>query len=589
MPKLEIKTQIKSKLSRFEFFLPIIFGLAAYLLVVGLYPLDPRNIFWLNGNDPSQHYLGWSFFRYTPWSNPAGLNPNYGLDISSSIAFSDSIPLLAFFFKVFNNNLSDPFQYIGLWILICFLLQSWFSWKLSCLITENPLLRLITCGLLGVFAPPFLKRLGLHAALMGQFFILAAFYLYFVGVRKRTLSGVTQNFHQTIKVIFYWAFLCGASALTNIYLLAMVTSIWAASVLDRILLKIGWPKIIALEALIVFTVIGLSLWQSGVLLSIGSPITAEGFGEYKLNVLSIFDAGRYSYILKPIAHPEDLEEGFNYLGLGILSALIFVLALKIFALSSKLLQSNISSKFIPTSINVIPMHSASIGPILIASLILWTMFALSNNISIGMWSFSYPIPRSIETLAAIFRSSGRFFWPTYYLLIFFLLKYIFTKLPNNLAVPMLTFCLATQVLDTSAGWLPLRKTFHKLSQQKEEVLLSDPFWSSAGMHFKFVTLWPIKAVQAQEHWHEIAYFASKYKLGTNAVYLGRKPSEQKVEEFNKKIEDQLINGALDKKTLYLLTNNSTNNAWLKKFQLPANANVCERNNFIVIFIDWNGC
>lgn len=50
--------------------------------------------------DPATHWLGWQFFRNSPllqW--PLGANPDYGMEIGSSIIFSDSIPLLAFIFK----------------------------------------------------------------------------------------------------------------------------------------------------------------------------------------------------------------------------------------------------------------------------------------------------------------------------------------------------------------------------------------------------------------------------------------------------------------------------------------------------------
>ena len=106
---------------------PIVLGVLVFALVVGPGTLNPTNEHWLLvGNDVTQHYLGWVFFRHGPWSFPIGLNPANGLEFSSSIVFSDSIPLLAFVFKFLSPILPEPFQYMGIWLLMCFVLGSSF-------------------------------------------------------------------------------------------------------------------------------------------------------------------------------------------------------------------------------------------------------------------------------------------------------------------------------------------------------------------------------------------------------------------------------------------------------------------------------
>lgn len=74
-------------------------GVAGFLLVVGTRVLQPTNIRWLVTDDPCQCFLGWAFFRHTPWSFPIGLNPDFGLEIGNAIFYSDAIPLGAFLFK----------------------------------------------------------------------------------------------------------------------------------------------------------------------------------------------------------------------------------------------------------------------------------------------------------------------------------------------------------------------------------------------------------------------------------------------------------------------------------------------------------
>src|SRR5262245_44229876 len=99
--------------------IPAIVGTIIFFTVVGPRVLQPTNISWLSVSDRATHYLGWDFFRNSPWTFPIGLNPRYGLELSSTIVFSDSVPLLAFLFKPFTVILPEPFQYFGLWIYAC--------------------------------------------------------------------------------------------------------------------------------------------------------------------------------------------------------------------------------------------------------------------------------------------------------------------------------------------------------------------------------------------------------------------------------------------------------------------------------------
>ena len=546
--------------SSLQFLLPIIFGIAAFFLVVGFDPLIPNNLAWLSGQDPSTHYLGWAFFRHTPWSWPLGLNPNYGLAIGSSIVFSDSIPLLAFFFKPFASILPEPFQYIGIWVLLCFIFQAWFSWKLAELISDDWRIRILICGLLGVFAPPFLKRLGLHASLMGQFVILASLYL-----NLRTNQS---------KRLISWLTLVLVGALINIYLFSMICALWAANLIDCRLTKTTSTKSTIAEISVILFCALFCLWQAGYFLGAGSPITAEGFGQYKLNVLSLFDPGRYSYILKSIPHPEDLEEGFNFLGLGFLILIPFVI--------HALLRQSIRTAN-PRNHTTKPKYAFLI------CIISFCVFALSNQISIGPWSFSYTLPDIILQKAAIFRSSGRFFWPAFYLLTFYLLKIIITRYSKRAALLLLLIALITQIIDTSAGWLPLKKTFANLSSEAPNNVLQGSFWEGAGTRYRNIVFWPLRAGQTQEHWQILSFYAAHHQMGTNAVYLGRPADPTRVAEFNKTTRIQIETDNLAKDTLYILDNNSANHRWLSGKAL--NSKNCQMiyQNLIVIIPNWPNC
>ena len=99
--------------------------------VIGVENISFQNTKWLhNGADSGTIQLGWYFFLNDIWRFPLGNNPNYGDTLSISIAFSDSIPILALFFKLFKSFIPTNFQYFSFWYLICFYLQLFFSFKI---------------------------------------------------------------------------------------------------------------------------------------------------------------------------------------------------------------------------------------------------------------------------------------------------------------------------------------------------------------------------------------------------------------------------------------------------------------------------
>ncbi|HTA75907.1 MAG TPA: DUF6311 domain-containing protein, partial [bacterium] len=84
-------------------------GMVFFTSVFGFKILNPTYADWLFTGDSAQHYLGWEFFRNESWKNPLGLISSYGIPDGSSVVYTDSIPLLAIFFKIFKSILPQPF------------------------------------------------------------------------------------------------------------------------------------------------------------------------------------------------------------------------------------------------------------------------------------------------------------------------------------------------------------------------------------------------------------------------------------------------------------------------------------------------
>lgn len=500
-----------------NFLLPFLLGAAAFFLVVGPGALNPENILWLQAGDPATHFLGWQFFRNGPWGFPLGSNPDYGLEFSNAVVYSDSIPLLAILFKLFSGLLTDTFQYFGCWLFACFVLQAWFGWKLTGLASNDRCIRFLATGLF-VFSPPMLHRLNGHLSLVSHFLILAGLYL---SLRKK----------QEMRIV-YWPLLLAISAMVHAYILAMVALLWLVDLSASISKSPRTYQAPIKEFLTAAFFVFLACWQAGYF-TVGQSMSSGGFGFFRMNLLSIIDSSGWSYILRDF--PETARvgngEGFNYLGLGLIVTVLFA---------------------IPTLFSVKTDIAGAMKayPLLVLALLLLTAFSVSNNVGIGSWNFNITIPQSLLDVANIFRASGRMFWPVFYVLVFVAVFLVVRGYEKNVATSLLAIALVSQVIDTSAGWSPIR---NKLSQNPASAEwaspLKDRFWATAAPLYKSVRLSIPRNIHP--NWSVFADYAARNHLATNAVYLARE-DEAKVRSAVQTSVDSIYSGKLDPDSLYIL-------------------------------------
>ena len=138
-------------------------GAGGFFTWAGWKFLDPQNVSWLDSGDRVMHSIGWWFYRTSPWGLPPGINPRNGLEISGSVALSDSLPLFALPFKLLSPLLPTMFQYWGLWLLVCMTLQAVFGYAIGRQLQLSRLASLLL-GAAVLLAPAFLWRLPVHMA-----------------------------------------------------------------------------------------------------------------------------------------------------------------------------------------------------------------------------------------------------------------------------------------------------------------------------------------------------------------------------------------------------------------------------------------
>lgn len=160
----------------------VVLGGITFLATCGMRVLDVTRVRWLLVGDTATYFLAWEYFRKTPFLQwPLGSNPEYGAGLNSSIFLSDGLPLVSLVLKPLAWWIDGDFQFFGWWLLLCFVLQAFFSLKILEQLAVPFAARLAVAPLF-LLQPAFLDRMSFdgygHMALSAQWLILAAIWLW---------------------------------------------------------------------------------------------------------------------------------------------------------------------------------------------------------------------------------------------------------------------------------------------------------------------------------------------------------------------------------------------------------------------------
>ncbi|WP_207538411.1 DUF6311 domain-containing protein [Sabulicella rubraurantiaca] len=444
-------------------------GAALVMVVFGWGIVPPGHTDWMLsgtlGPDPVQYWLGWAFFRDDAWRLPPGLSPRFGMELGSSIFFTDSIPLLAFLFKALRPVLAVD-QYWGIWLLLCGALQGLFGALALRRLGLGALGQVMGAGLL-VLQPMLLNRMGGHFALAGQWLLLAGLWLHLAPPTTRRPWG--------------WVLLAAAAALIHSYILPMVLALWLAD---------AWRRRAWLETPLVVGAALVALWAAGFFL-LRAGHGGAGYGAMQLDLLAPFDGGVWSALLPTLPGPEHPEVGGSYLGLGGLLLLPFLLRA--------------------------PWRRFS-GPLAIV-LLLMLGFAVTHRPSVaGVQVTLLSLPPSLVELAGALRASERFFWPLAYALLLLGMAGLARWLGLRQSGLALAALLVVQAVDLRPGIARLGGFFPP-TEARLPLRLSNPFWAEATRNAHAIRAVP--AANLGPFWEEVAVLAARHGLATDAAYLAR--------------------------------------------------------------------
>jgi hypothetical protein len=467
---------------------------------VALWVISPEFIFTISDaanfprGDQAQALTGAHYFIRDEWRLPLFEVQNIGLDFPINVAFMDSIPLFALFFKIWYGLTGETVNYFGFWIAICFILQAVaFTLLIRRFIIVNRIM-VIATTILVCLAPSMLFRYWLwHLALCGHFLIIFALLLYFRLDKTDSWKRLT----------LCWLFLLIAALWIHPYFLAMCFSFFIVYVGQRIRFEpyfVTIKQMFALSTLVMGGLIGVML-LSGHISTTSIVKPDSGFGNYSMNLLAPFGAMGKSGIIKGTGHfaraTDGQIEGFNYLGAGLFLSL---------GISTVAAFRRPRHLVIPAMKKHWPLFFLFLG---------FTIFALSNRIFIGPKLFlEYSFPEVLMDIANTFQSSGRFFWPVFYGLLLTSTLFILRSFPERVALCLLVLVTIMQVWDTHI----LRKVV--VSEKPAGEIAADPALQAVFAAHRRVEIYPpSKCIdgKAEEQNYELQLLAAYYGLETNSI------------------------------------------------------------------------
>ena len=510
------------------FFLGGLLGIAVFLLVYGIAPLDVTTDACCRGvdieKDIQQHYAGWLFYRQSDVEFPLCITRAINAPDGLSVAYTDSIPLFAALFRLVSPLLPSTFQYFGLFAFVAFFLQGAFGALLTGLFTQGVLLPLLG-DLLFVTSPVLFERAIRHTALGAQFFVLAALYWYFLCRREGRMPGPGL-------------FLLNVAAITiHPYFLPMTYAVTLALLVETAVARRSplRPAVYLAGNLLCTVLAG---WVLGLFSGSSTGGSDALYGYFGLNLNALWNpvgvnGTIWSRVLPAQNQVNGNYDAFAYLGLGVLLAL--PVAILILAIRRRL---GIRGLF--------RRHW-----MLAAVCLILTVFAVSNVVTAnGATLLVISLPAPLQQLCSVFRSSGRMFWPVYYLLMLAAFVWLMRTMPKSRKyVPMIAAALLAlvQVWDISPGLIQRSQAMAQAQQNEAfPTQLTSSFWQEAAGRYRHI----ISLNGIQDDALHLALYAADNGMTTNDPFAARYNADALAAQRETALSE-LSSGAICEDCLYL--------------------------------------
>lgn len=502
--------------------------------------------YWLmETQDITAYVAGFMAFFQEPWHWPLLRIESINWPEGTLATFVDAIPLYALLLKLFLPASIGPFNPYGYWIGLCLLLQAIGAWWVlrEAQVKSWTGLLALTCLLLTL--PIMQHRLG-HVSLFSQWILVFGFALTLRSERMGHASA-------------WWSALAIAALFINIYLAAMtgllyLVDLWRHRFKPSFHHWVIWPAItIALAGiLLAFTMLPMPGHHTA---------QDEGFGIYSMNLLAPITGSRFFTLTTPTISDPQAVEGFNYLGLGVLTMLAYLWGTH-FSLQ----------KTSHPSPPVLSNPRAFWG-----LMILLTLYALSNRVSFGNTQIlEWVLPDQARLITGPLRASGRFFWPVVYFATIFGVIVAARRLKK---APFLLLMLVVTTLQVADRWTALQALYGKGMPTEFFHLDKDAWQRALGNSTQTIYFYPKMRCAKHSSFYDTLLptmrYAAEHGLKITSGYIARYAPDCAAMETESRSSDP-------NRSAYVFVNAEYSSEAIKTLLPPGQSWRCELVDFATI-------
>lgn len=362
-----------------------------------------------------------------------------------------------------------------------------------------------------------------HTALGAHWLILSAIALW---IYRNDIKKITK--------LILWCILAFLCVTINLYFTPIILGILFCAMLEEILAQRKWiSQSITFISPILVTFLTMYIF-GGFYGGISSEMS--GLGTFSFNLNAPYNSLDFSYFFKShgIAFPGQ-NEGFCYLGLGVFILLVVSIFISLYKKTDGQVYSKVVYGKIPLAVAVV----------------VFTVLAISPTVTFDTKTIlSIKYPQFIFNLLSIFRSSGRFIWPVYYILFIYIFRTIAEFKVYKTTIPILVICFFIQMVD----FIPVFKEKSYLFKEEKiyESTLKSDVWQDYAEKYEhimfYAPLWDLYL------YPDIAYnfevYAKENNMTLNGTYFSRDMSD-KINPLTYERFEMLRNGTAEDDTLYV--------------------------------------
>lgn len=418
--------------------------------------VDPRRVEWLLHGDAATHLLGWLFLRNAPAADALrGTLHDYLYPVGTTVALTDSIPLVALPLRLVSGLWGAPTQYLGLWLLGAFALQGLAASRLLRVLGLAGSERVMGALLFAMFPPLAWRMAGAdlgHASLCMHAPLLLG------------LSWLLAPPRSPARHHLRWGALAVSMCAVHVYLAAMVFALYAAHSASLAWQRRTPAADLAPMALVVTLAAALLGWL-GVLGGVrGGPL---GYGVYVAPLDAMLDSRGFSAVVPALHAAVTQTEGYGYLGLGATALVILALVL-------------------PRDPERAPTSSPS-WRVVAGVAAAFALFSLSSRVHVGATVVldASALTRPVESALQSLRATGRFVWVPLYALLAWAVMRAATARRGPWVLAACVALQAAEMLPAYARWRPPPSRAFRAEH---------PAWRASAARYRHLAVLPPRVV-----------------------------------------------------------------------------------------------